>query len=159
MSTETEDEFSEFMHQLFQMNDDHQEAIDKLHQTLSERGWLHRVRLHTYICARRGCKIATVYRAAGLTLCEVRDYKLSPGMNQARSVAEARAKNTLDGDRHWPSRVYDVEELDRFSAGTQLVGVTMNCPHYTGTQLARDILATVADVRPGKPTKPTRLGS
>ena len=51
--------------------------------------------LHRYIC-RRGCGIATVFRVGGVTVCAVRDYKLSPGLNERESTPAARAKKTID---------------------------------------------------------------
>lgn len=135
---------------------DRQAAIDAAYISLRDAGLLPKVTLHKYMC-RRGCPIATVFRVAHLTLCVVRDYKFSPGLNREVSVPSARRKNTLDGERHWPGHVYDVEELDRFSAGASRAGMGMNCRHHRGTVLAQDVLATVAGVSPGRPGPPTRL--
>jgi hypothetical protein len=137
-------------------SDTHQDAIDTFYQSLRDQGLLSRVTMHRYQC-KRGCQIAIVFGYRGLTLCAVRDYKYSPGMNKAQSVESARQKNTLDGDRHWPSHVYDVRRLDAFSAGEQKAGISMNCRHHTGTVLAADILAAVEGLRPGQKIPPTRL--
>lgn len=131
-------------------------ARDELFRHLRDSGLLPRVTLHRYMC-RRGCQIATVFSAGGLVLCAVRDYKFSHGLNDDVSVPEARMRNTLDGERHWPGHVYDVGEIQRFSVGEQKAGMDMNCRHFRGTVLAEDILEACKSVIPGKPDAPTRL--
>ncbi len=129
------------------------DEIQQLHRELVERGELGRWVLHRYMC-RRGCRVATVFRYQGLTLCAVADYKLSHGANLTRSVESARSKNTLDGDRHWPGHVYDVEELARFGPEA---GMHMVCRHQLTVTLAVDVLAAVEGVTAGHPRPPTRL--
>ena len=129
------------------------DEIQRLHRELVARGELGRWVLHRYMC-RRGCQVATVFRYQGLTLCAVADHKLSHGANQTRSVAAARLKNTLDGDRHWPAHVYDVDELAEFGPD---VGVSMACRHQLTVTLAVDVLAAVEGVTAGHPRPPTRL--
>lgn len=146
----------EALRELMKRLDDDGAARDALHTHLKENGLLSRVTLHKYMC-KRGCQIATVFRAGSYTLCAVRDYKFSPGLNEQVSVPSARKRNTLDGDKNWPGHVYDVEQLERFSTGDQKVGMVMNCRHRRGAVLARDILATVEGITPGKPGAPTRL--
>jgi len=156
MAESNADELGEWFGNLISQANDRSEALQDAHRHLVEGGYLHNVVLHQYQC-RRGCQIATVFKVGGTVLCAVRDYKFSRGLNAERSVAAAREKNTLDGDRWWPAHVYDVEELDRFSAGDNLAGMSMNCRHYTGTVLASDVLKTVEGVVPGKKSAPTRL--
>lgn len=138
---------------LFRNLGDSQAAIDELHRHLTEHGLLSKVTLHKYMC-KRGCQIGTVFAAGDLVLCAVRDYKLSPGLNEAQSVPDARKKNTLDGARHWPSHVYDVEQLTRFG---DMSGMDFNCRHRLGNVSAVSILARVEGVTPGRPSAPTRL--
>ncbi|KQZ10040.1 hypothetical protein ASD19_10835 [Microbacterium sp. Root53] len=130
------------------------EARQRAHQTLESTGLLSKVTLHRFMC-KRGCQIATVFRVGGSTLCAVRDYKYSPGLNAAQSVPEARAKNTLDGDRWWPSHVFDIEELAEWG---DEAGMSMNCKHFRGTVTARTVLAACEGASPGKQNKPTILG-
>lgn len=146
----------EALGELMKRMDDDAAARDALYTHLKENGLLSRVTLHKYMC-KRGCQIATVFRAGGFTLCAVRDYKFSPGLNEQVSVPSARERNTLDGDKHWPGHIYDVEHVERFSIGEQKAGVDMNCRHRRGTVFAADILAAVEGVDPGKPGAPTRL--
>jgi hypothetical protein len=146
----------EWFEALLAQHDDETAALDDAFRALKGAGLLSKVVLHRYQCSR-GCQIAVVFRAAGRLLCAVRDYKYSPGMNERQSVAAARAKNTLDGNRHWPDHVYDVIQLDRFGTHTQPAGITMNCRHHLGTVLTRDIRSAVATASPGRPGAPTRL--
>lgn len=131
-------------------------AIEAFYQLLRDQGLLSRVTMQRYQC-KRGCQIATVFGYQGLILCAVRDYKFSPGMNEARSVQSAREQNTLDGDRHWPAHVYDVRQIHALNVGEQKAGISMNCRHYSGTIFATDILAAVQGLQPGQKIAPTRL--
>lgn len=141
---------------LLAQTEDRDAAIRELHRHLKDRGLLANVTLHKYMC-KRGCQIATVFSAGGLILCAVRDYKFSPGLNNQVSVPEARERNTLDGERHWPGHVYDVAQIDRFSTGEHKSGMDMNCRHRRGTVLAETVLRACEGVTPGKPGAPTRL--
>lgn len=154
MSTDEAAQAGQLLAALFQASDDAKKAREDLHTALRENGYLSRVTLHRYMCAQRGCQIATVFKAGGTVLCAVRDYRLSRGLNERRSVASARAKNTLDGERHWPSHVYDVTELADWGGS---VGFDLTCNHFTGTLLAADVMKAVDGVEPGRPGKPTRL--
>lgn len=150
MSEEVGDMLARLLHE----SDSRSEAIELLHRGLVERGLLSKVTLHRYQC-KRGCPpLAIVFRAGSHTLCAASDYRYSPGMNQAKSVEAARAKNTLDGDRWWPSHVYDVDELATWGADA---GMSIACRHHTSTLLAQDVLKTVHTVTPGRPAKPTLL--
>lgn len=141
-----------------QLTDQAEARADALHhawQTLENAGVLNHVVVHRYLCRhRRGHPLATVIRVSGVTVVRTRDYKFSPGLNAERSVETARAKNTLDGERHWPGPTLDVTDLAEW--GPQ-AGVDMNCRHALRTVLAQDILAASADVRPGHPGKPSRI--
>lgn len=131
---------------------DRREATEEAHRSLRDSGLLPKVALHRYMC-RRGCQLALVFRVGGLTLCAVRDYKLSPGLNTSESVEAARLKDTLDGDRHWSATVYDVELL----ADDRHRGMYVACRHYRGALIATDVLEAVNGVAPGRPRAPTRL--
>jgi hypothetical protein len=146
---------NEWFRDLVRKNHDRNQALQDAHQHLANAGLLSRVTLHRYMC-KRGCQLATVFRVGGTTLCAVRDYKYSPGLNEARSVPTARAKNTLDGDRWWPSHVFDVDQLARWGDDA---GMSMNCRHYRGTVTGRAVLEAVDGVKPGHQNKPTILGA
>ncbi len=148
-STSVADLFAE----LLKRTEERADAMESLYRALADQGLLSKVTLHRYQC-KRGCQIATVFRAGSTTLCAVRDYKYSRGLNAAQSVASARAKNTLDGDRWWPSHVYDVEEIADWGPET---GMQVACRHYRGLLAGGAVLDDVRGVTPGKPNKPTRL--
>jgi hypothetical protein len=127
------------------------QEIEESYERLSER--LSKVALHRYQCAR-GCQIATVYRADGLLLCAVRGYKVSPGLNETISTADARTRNMVDGK--WPAHIYDVRHLHG-PAEQSPASITMACNHYLGSVPTQQIIAVVEGVIPGHPNKPTRL--
>ena len=58
------------------------------------------VQMDKYLCRGSGCTLAVVFQVPGRVVCWVPGYKNSSKLNDAVSVASARAKNTLDGDRH-----------------------------------------------------------
>ncbi|MFV0634631.1 hypothetical protein [Demequina sp.] len=133
-----------------------QTEVDKvdrelLHSRLVEQGLLSRVTLVKVQCRARRCQIATVFRVGPVTMCAVRDYKYSPGLNAQRSVPRAREKNTLDGDHHWPGHVYDVNELAHWGVEA---GFDVVCRHAQQTINAAELLGIVQSVEPGKPLPP-----
>lgn len=144
----------EWFRDLLDRTEEHAAALDAAHTHLKNSGMLSKVVVQEYHCKRR-CVVATVFVVGGSTLCAVRDYKLSPGLNERQSVEAARKRNTLDGDRHWPAHVFELEALADWP---QEAGIGMNCRHYRGTIHARDILHRVAGVRPGFKIAPYVLG-
>lgn len=131
---------------------DHSEAIHEAYQQLENAGLISKVTVHRYLCRRCGKPCATVIRLGDKTIARTRDYKFSPGLNVERSVETARARKTLDGNRHWPGHTYDVDELADWE-----VGFAVNCRHTTATVLAVDVLKITRVVAPGHPGKPTML--
>lgn len=129
------------------------DADARMYAALRDNGLLSRVTTHRYMC-RRGCQIATAYKVGAAVMLAVRDYKYSPGLNEARSVESARAKNTLDGDRHWPAHVYDMTEHAEWGDDA---GASIVCRHYHGLLTGKRVLGDSRDVVPGHPNKPTRL--
>lgn len=144
----------EWFSDLLQRSDDRSAALTDAHTQLRNAGNLSKVTVQEYHCPRR-CVVATVFVVGGSTLCAVRDYKLSPGLNETQSVEAARKKNTLDGDRHWPGHVFDLEALADWPDNS---GIGMNCRHHRGLIHAREILHRVEGVRPGHKIKPHVLG-
>ncbi|MDO9397012.1 MAG: hypothetical protein Q7T71_10745 [Herbiconiux sp.] len=149
-------DLARWFERLMAEHDDEVDQRERAYYALqnSELPLLSRVTVHKYQCVR-GCQVARVVRIGSTVLCAVRDYKYSPGMNAERSVPEARRKNTLDGDKHWPGHVHDVNALAGW--GDQ-AGLDMVCRHFHGMILASDILTQIQGVEPGHPRKPTRLG-
>ena len=132
---------------------DDAEAIHTAYQRLENAGLISKVTVHRYLCGRCG-PLATVIRLGDKTIARTVDYKYSRGLNLRQSVAAARERNTLDGERHWPGHTYDVDALADW--GPQ-AGFDVVCRHVTTTVAAVDVLALTRDVKPGHPGKPTRL--
>ncbi len=140
--------------QLMADADDHTEAIHRAYQQLGNAKLIPRVTVHRFQCGKCGKVLATVIRLGDTTIARTADYKYSRGLNLRRSVAAARERNTLDGERHWPGHTYDVDQLAR---GGPKAGFDVACRHVTTTVAAFDVLAVTRDVTPGHPGKPTRL--
>ena len=145
-------DLSEWWRQLRAAADDDAQAIHDAYQRLENAGLISKVTVHRYLCHRCGRPCATVIRLGDNTIARTRDNKFSRGLNTERSVESARARKTLDGERHWPGHTYDVDELAEWG-----VGFDANCRHMTATVIARDVLAMTRDVTPGHPGKPTLL--
>jgi hypothetical protein len=156
MSDAESAQLAEWFSQLLATHDERTEAIESAYLQLEALEKLSKVTVHKYQCAApQACLIARVIRIGGTVLCAVRDYKFSPGVNEAESVPEARRKNTLNGDNHWPGHVHDVIELDKWGDSA---GMHMVCRHFRGVVYAKDVLTAIDGVVPGHPNKPTRLG-
>lgn len=147
-----EEKAAQFLEEVFRRARDEVEAREAIYIALQNQKLLNRVTLHKYMCAKKNCQIARVFRVQNVTLCWVRDYKYSPGLNEQKTIAAAREKNTLDGDRHWPWHVHDLDDLVRFESY-----ITMTCRHVRLSLFAKDVLDSVAGIEPGHPSKPTRL--
>ncbi|MGE9806928.1 hypothetical protein [Janibacter sp. G1551] len=130
------------------------DALHSAYQQLENAGVLNNLVVHRYLCRKGGCKLATVIRVDGVVIARTKDYKLAPGANLARSVEAARIKNTLDGERHWPGHTFPVSDLAGWG---DAASIDMNCRHRLRSIKANAIMATVADVQPGHPGKPTLL--
>lgn len=139
---------------LLEAHDDRREALHAAWQRLENAGLISKVTVQQYRCRRRGCTLMTVIKVGGLTLARSADYKFSRGLNGERSVAAARAKNTLDGDRHWPGHTFDVEELAGWG---ETAGMDANCRCATRVLMAQRILEDSAGATSGRPAKPVIL--
>ena len=113
------------------------------------------VQMDKYLCRGSGCTLAVVFQVPGRVVCWVPGYKNSSKLNDAVSVASARAKNTLDGDRQWPEHGYNVGDLAEFTGGGMKAMIPVQCRHYRGTLDPQDVLTGAA--RPGQATRPKLL--
>lgn len=132
---------------------DESAAIADALQALDNADVLGRVVVHRYICPKCG-PVALVVKLGGRVLARTRDYKHSRGRNEATTAPAAREARTLDGDRHWPGHVFDVDDMARWGDALRL---PLKCAHHDRTVTAAEVLALVADVRPGHPGRPTIL--
>ncbi|QEM46089.1 hypothetical protein [Mycolicibacterium grossiae] len=148
----TEPNLTEWWHALVAASSDRDKAIQDAWQQLRDGKFISKVTVHTYRCPRcSGPPLVVVIRIGDNTLAHVRDIKLSRGKNNASSTPAARERNTLDGDRHWPSHVYDVGQLAPDG------GFRVECRHVSKTVSAAEVLAITANVKPGHPGAPTVL--
>lgn len=129
-------------------------AVSDAFQQLENAGLINRVVVGRYICAKKGCKLATVIRLGDSILTRTRDYKLAPGANVALSIEAARARNTIDGDRHWPGHDFDVSHMASFGPDARF---DMNCRCRLRSTPVVDVLAYVDGVIPGHPGAPKRI--
>ena len=149
-----ESEIDQWVTALLESSTNRTQTLQDAYVHLRDAGLLANAEVHRYMC-RRGCQLVKVFRWGGTTLAYVADYRFSPGMNAAKSVPEARAKNTLDGDRWWPAHVYDVTEVAKWAA--EGGGVTVACRHFHGLLRGDEILADIAPALQGRKINPTRL--
>lgn len=149
-----EPDLDKWLRALFAAHQNRTDAMQAAWQQLRDNGFVSKVTVHTYRCPRCSGPLVIVVRLSGNTIAYVKDYKQSPGMNREKSVPAARKKNTIDGDRHWPSHAYDVDELVEW--GPQ-AGFAVACRHISTTVRAVDVLAITDGIRPGHPGAPTVL--
>lgn len=148
------DDVDEALRDAMRKNSDRKRALEDVFQKFENAGVISKVIVGRYICAPRGCRLATVLRVGSKTILSTRDYKLSPGKNEADSVASARSKRTLDGQRHWPSQVFDLDDMGA-SPG---LGIKVTCRHVERVLDPREVLALTSARYPGRPGPPVRLG-
>ena len=149
--------FDDWFEALLTSTDDQKLAFEKAYQQLVNANLISKVQLHRYMCTR-GCQIAVVFKAGTHTLCAVRDYELSPGLNERTSVAAAREKRTIDrAQKHWHGRVFDVSLLHDLDSSDTPVGIDMTCRHFRGVVPGQDMAADIDGTEPGHPNAPTIL--
>lgn len=129
-------------------------GVADVFQRLDNAGVLNRVKVGTYLCEQRGCKLAVVISVAGRVLVRTRDHKKGAGLNEATTVEAARRDRTLDGEKHWPGHAYDATDLAQW--GGQAF-IPMPCRHRQRNIAPGDVLTYVDDVKPGHPAKPRRI--
>ncbi|MBD8012664.1 hypothetical protein H9633_10180 [Microbacterium sp. Re1] len=150
-----DESLSDVIARLLAESDDRALSLERTYTALRDMDLLSKTRVHRYMC-KRGCQVAQAHKVGGIVMLVVRDYKYSAGMNSAESVPEARRKNTLDGDRHWPSHVYDMTEMATWGddAAAHVV-----CRHFRGALTGSRVLADADGVIPGRDGKPSTLGT
>src|SRR3954451_622635 len=99
-----------------------------------------------YYCRARSCPLLTVFQAPDGLWVALPRYRKSPERNAAGSVASARGRRTVDGDRRWRPRV---ASLDDFADPLlPQLGVELNCDHYSQAISGAELLG---DVQKGRP--------
>ena len=100
------------------------------YQRLANAGLVSKVTVHRYQCGKCSKVLSYRFRLGDTTIARTVDCKYSPGLNLRQSVAAARERNTLDGERHWPGHTYDVDKLA--NCGPQ-ANFDVACRHVTAT--------------------------
>lgn len=90
-------------------------AAMKATNTLDKRATL------IYRCNSRACPLLYVFTADGRRFAHQPRYKLSDDVNKRETVAAARAKHTIDGDRRWKAETFPLAQ-----AGGHL---SLECDH------------------------------
>lgn len=90
------------------MNDD---GIISAIDALPSRGKRRRATL-IYQCATRKCPLLYVFSSNGRSFAHQPRYKLSDAVNQRETVAEARDKHTVDGERRWKAETFPLALAD-----------------------------------------------
>ncbi len=117
-------------------------------KALKATGRLRGVIQAEYRC-RRGCHLGTVFAVPAGPMFYTPSYRLSPTRNDLTSVESARAKNTLDGNRTWKERGFDLTDLAEWEGSA---AVDVQCNHVEPLRL--DPRAVVSKLgRPGSPSR------
>lgn len=81
----------------------------ELYRAVMVSGRLPALRRLTYRCHARRCLLLDAVETPLGVVCHQIRFKQSDGVNEARSSATGRAKNTFDGNNHWRPRTYYVD--------------------------------------------------
>ena len=112
---------------------------------------LKRVLLLDYRCPQ-GCLLLHVWQSPHGRLFYLRRYQLSRGKNTAETAEAAREHRTEDGDRKWPARGGNFDDLLDFTRADPDVGLLLNCRHVrrliTAEQAAADMSNTPGRTKP-----------
>ncbi|GAB3349987.1 hypothetical protein GCM10027300_13540 [Modestobacter lapidis] len=103
-----------------------------------------------YYCQQRDCPLLTCFQTPRGLLVWLPQYRRSASRNAAESAASARARRTLDGDRRWKPRVFEVDQIADPLLPEQ-VGVQLNCDHLTRFVSGGLLLGDMRKGRPGAP--------
>ena len=147
----TDEQMGEWLAQVLASADDARTALDDAYQQLVNLKLVNKVKVGEYRCYK-GCTLVTVVRLGVRTLARTTPTKYGRDLNAQRSVETARAKNTIDGERHWPGMTVDV---DAWASTDDGFLIQADCWHKLRTIKPGDVLALCANVRPGKPGKPS----
>jgi len=98
----------------------------RAYQVLQDHKMINRARFITYRCESARCLLADVYQTpSGVAVYRSR-YRNSPVSNELKSVAPAREKRTVDGDRRWRETA---SLLSEFTGMGSLVWIPVSCDH------------------------------
>jgi hypothetical protein len=117
------------------VSDDDAAVIAALEAT-SSRSKLSKLATVIYECETRGCAMLYVFNNAGRLYIRQSRRKLSPAVNREESVPAARAKHTVDGDRHWQKEAFALSQAGGY--------LSLECDHVRAKVHVDTIAADVA---------------
>jgi hypothetical protein len=109
------------------------------------------VMLAEYRCAAAGCLLWFAWQSPQGIAYYIPGYKLSAGRASRETSPNARANNSIDGGRRWPSRGGYLEE---FRGMIDTGGFMLQCDHVRVHERLRAIFANVESAEPGRPSRP-----
>ncbi|UTX33742.1 hypothetical protein NNL26_06985 [Micrococcus luteus] len=103
---------------------------ETIYRALTSTRRIGELRRLTYRCHAQRCLLldAAEVPAMGLLL-HVKGYKNSRTVNEATSVAEARAARTTDGNRHWRAQSFWGVESSLSRPDIREASLYLNCDH------------------------------
>jgi hypothetical protein len=118
------------------VNDGDAAAIIAALEATSSRSKLTKLATVIYECETRGCAMLYVFNNAGRLYIRQSRHKLSDPVNRQESVPDARAKHTIDGDRHWQGQAFELSQADGY--------LSLECDHCRAKRHVDTIAADVA---------------
>ena len=106
--------------------------IEDLYVALTSPGRASQHRRMTYRCAEHHCLLLDAVDAGPLGIVlHQKQYKYSEQENQARSNTAGRLRNTVDGNRKWKARSYNIDQsaLTRKFVDDELMTLSVSCDH------------------------------
>lgn len=124
------------------------------HDKLAAAGALKAVLLLDYRCPK-GCLLLHVWQTPAGRKFYLPRYQLSAAKADAETAASAREYRTEDGDRKWPARGGNLDELLDFFKHANPNGLMVSCHHTRRAVSAAEIAELLDGARPGRPTRRT----
>lgn len=103
---------------------------ETIYRALTSTRRIGELRRLTYRCHAQRCLLLDAAEVPSVGwIIHVKRYKNSPTVNESTSVAEARAKETTDGDRHWRPRTFWAVQSTLSRPDIPEASLHLNCDH------------------------------
>jgi len=125
------------------------------HDALAKAKTLKNVLLLEYRCTNRpeSCLLLHVWQTPDGRMFYLPRHQLSTSKNTAETAELARAHRTEDGDRKWPARGGNFDDLLDFTRADPDVGLLLNCRHLRRAIPAAQIDTDCKEATPGRPKR------
>lgn len=108
-----------------------------------------------YRCPK-SCLLLHVWQSPSGRMFYIPGYQLSRTKADTETAAAAREYRAVDGDRKWPARGGNLDELlDFFERGKMPGGLQVTCRHVRQVLAAAEIVKLLDGSSPGRPTRCT----